>query len=241
MPNDITKPDTELKTITGKPHDFSEADLAKLHAYQEAGLPGISLITDDKIKRIMELYLTGKTYHQISRITGIKRDPIMYLSKKFDWYAIKQEYLFELNEHMANRIIEAKITSQDFLLHLKHMWETKISKKIDKYLSSGNEIIADEIDGKVIDRYLKIVDTLVKLNDLRPGSANDRPTVGLNLGDGVTVKKIGNDEVEITPKSTALNEMLKKYADFNRKNDNDQKNKNTNKDNKEGDGSNETT
>ena len=62
---------------------------------------------------------------------------------------------------------------------------------------------------------MKSVDLLDKISTEKIPT-NSRPTVGLNLGDGVTVQKIGENEVSITPKQKTHQEMLKEFADLKR-------------------------
>ena len=42
------------------------------------------------------------------------------------------------------------------------------------------------------------------------------PAVGLNLGDGVTITKNGDNEVTITPKNKTVGEMLNELANLKR-------------------------
>jgi antitoxin component of MazEF toxin-antitoxin module len=55
---------------------------------------------------------------------------------------------------------------------------------------------------------MKSVDLLDRISSEKIPT-NSRPTVGLNLGDGVTVKKVGENEVTITPKQKTHADMLK--------------------------------
>lgn len=199
-------------------HDFSDRDLVKINQYLEEGLPGITKMDDEKIYRMMDLYLGGKTYHQISSIMRLDRRVILYLSQKFNWFSHRAEFLYEIEHNQRKRIMETKIASKDFLMQLTHMWEKKIGNKISQFLSTGNEEKANEIDLKEIDRYMKAIDLLHKFSDESSGSGKG-PAVGLNLGDGVTVKKVGNS-IEITPKQKAIGDVLKQYADFKREEEN---------------------
>lgn len=203
--------------------DMTNYDVMKLNAYMDAGLPGVSSIDDLKLSRIMELYLAGKTYRQVSKITGIKKDIILYLSHKFNWYVVKREYFNELETHLKDRIIDAKLVSQDFLLQLMEFWQVRIGKNMDRYMSTGNDEHANEINPKDIDKYLKTVELLYKLNSESKIGNEKAPAVGLNLGDGVTIERDGNNKVTITPKERTIGDMLKKFADFRREEENKQK------------------
>lgn len=212
MPGDT---EVEVKEPTT---DITAPDLAKLQKYADEGLPGLATLKESDLQRILELYLSGKTYHQISRIMRLERPMILYLSHRFNWYPLRKEVLSEMENNIRGRVIEAKVASQDFLLQLTHAWQKKIGDKVEQYLRTGDVAHANAIDLKEVDKYLKTVEMLLKISDAKPpsggSSAEKAPTVGLNLGDGVTVKKVGDNEVEITPK--AAKSLVSQMADFRR-------------------------
>lgn len=214
--------DSKFPTLAEQPEhaqepttDLSPRDLAKISEFKMAGAPGVTALKDTDLERIMDLYLTGKTYSQIARIMRLERTLLMYLSDRFKWYDLRRSYLSELEGAIRGRVIESKIASKDFLLQLTHMWEKKIGKKLETYLRTDNEAFADEIDLKEVDKYLKTVEILHRLTSEKSDSRPHAPAVGLNLGDGVTVKKVG-DTVEITPKQATIGSVLKQFADLRR-------------------------
>lgn len=196
-------------------HDFSDSDLKIIAKYVEEGLPGIAAIDEPKMFKILDLYLSGKTYRQITMIAKVPKAPVLFLSQKYNWFSMKQDYQLELEKGMHERIISAKISSQDFLINLTQMWEKKISSKISMYLSSDNELFTEQIDLKEIDKYLKTIEVLHKLSGGIP-SGDKGPAVGLNLGSGVTISKTNDGAVEITPHAQKQSDVLKKYAEFRR-------------------------
>lgn len=204
--------------VAAPTHDFSPKDLERIEKFKEEGMPGLLTLDETKVARILDLYLSGKTYHQISRIMRVEKALVLYLSKKFNWFSTRQEYLFELESNIRSRVVEAKLTSQDFLLELTSVWQKKIGSKITKYLASGEDSHAEEIDLKEVDKYLKTIEMLHKLTSegSPKSSGGQSPAIGLNLGDGVTITKKSDNEVEITPKQAAIGDVLKKFADLRR-------------------------
>lgn len=197
--------------------DLNDNDYAKIQEYVDAGLPNIAKVDEVLLTRVMDLYLSGKTYHQISQITKTQKVVIMYLSHKFNWYDLRKDYLLDLEATIRGRLIEAKVVNQDFLLQLTHMWQKKIGNKIAKYLATDNEQFANEIDLKEVDKYLKTVEILHRLDAQPRAPGQSNPAVGFNLGEnGVTITKTGENEVEITPKNKAIGEALKSFADSRR-------------------------
>ena len=195
--------------------DFTEKDMQNIQEYIAAGLPDIATVDGEVMARMMDLYLSGKTYRQIAMTVSVNKRIVLYLSHKFNWFALRMDYIKDLEESIRGRTLEAKLVNQDFLLQLIHMWQKKIGNKITKYLATDNEQFANDIDLKEVDKYLKTVEMLHKLGSEK-GSAGGTPAVGLNLGDGVTIERKGDNTVEITPKSKAIGDMLKQFADSRR-------------------------
>ena len=212
MSEDSNLPEIVIDTV--KMTDISDESMKKVQKYIDAGLPNIAQVDEAKIGKMMELYLSGKTYDQISNITRTDRVMVMYLSHKLNWCDIRKEYMVELADHMKRRVMEAKLQSQDFLLQLAQMWQKKIGHKITRYLETNNEEFSDQINLKEIDRYMKTIELLQK-STAEP-SKDKGPLIGLNLGEGATVTRNGDNQIEITPKQKAIGDVLKHYADLRR-------------------------
>lgn len=208
--------DQNVAQIAPKMTDFTEFDLKAIQRFEDEGMPGLFTIADSDVQRMMELYLHGKTYREISQITNKPKALVLALSKKLDWYPKRVEYLRDLSENMAQRVIEAKIVSQDFLLQLKHVFEKKISAKIQAYLRTGDEAYVTAIDPKEIDKYIKTLETLGKMTEVAKPKSSGKPTVGINPGEGVTITKVDENTLEITPKEKATGSALAQLANLRR-------------------------
>lgn len=206
---------SEDKAVAVQTTDLSKEDLDRVARFIERGAVGYNLSDASRIARMMDLYLSGKTYGQIARIQSLPKDLIMCYAQKLGWYNLKLDYLQEMELHLKTRVMNAKVASQDFLLQLANMYQRKIGKKMDRYLKTDDEVEADKINLKEIDKYLKLVESLHKLSsDPMPKQANS--AVGLNVGDGVTITKTGENSVEITPKSKTIGTMLEDLANKRR-------------------------
>jgi hypothetical protein len=197
--------------------DLTVDDRQSINKFIEAGMPGLGAVNEATLARMMDLYLEGKLHRQIARTVRVEKVLVMYLADKFNWYQLRREYLHELELTIRNRLLESKIVSQDFLLQLTQVWQKKIGSQITEYLRTGDENHANNINLKEIDKYLKTIEMLHKITAEGAPKKPMAPAVGLNLGDGVTVKKVGDNEVEITPKSKTIGDVLKQFADSRRK------------------------
>lgn len=199
-------------------NDFSQKDLEVIQAYQEKGLEGIGVVDEKKLASMLEMYLSGRTYRQISTTMQLRKEIVLYMSYKFNWYDLRQDYLTDLESSARSRAIESKIVGQDFLLQLQAMWQKKIGSRINKYFATDNEEFVSDLDLKEIGQYLKTVELIQKFasEGKLPSTDSLRPMVGVNAGDGVTIVRKGDNEIEITPKSKAMSEALKMFADSRR-------------------------
>jgi hypothetical protein len=211
---------SDNKEVALMPHaDFTIKDLETIEKFKENGLLGLHTLADTDVERMMNLYMDGKSYRQIAQLTQKGKAVILFLSHKFKWFELRKEYLDELQATLKDKVVESKLQSQEFLLHLVLAYQKKIGKNIDQYLRTDNADFADKVDTKDLNSLLKIMELLHRLNNENIGNPNnDKSLVGLNgLGDGVTITKTGTNAVEITPKESPFSSKLKNFADLKRK------------------------
>src|SRR6185369_17313294 len=120
-------------------NDFKERDIADIQRYMEAGLPGILRVDEDKMKVMLDLYMNGKSYRKIARDTQTEKAIVLFLSYKYNWFAVKQEHYNEIEESIKNKLEQNKLDSQTFISNLLHHYHKKIGDKIDRYMVTGNE------------------------------------------------------------------------------------------------------
>lgn len=197
--------------------DLTEKDLMKVHAFIGEGMPGLAKLQETDFYRMTEMYMSGSTYWQIATTLNLSRPLVMYVAHTYGWYPARQEYLSELQEKIKGRVIDSKLASQDFILLLIQAYQKKIGKSLQKYLATDDETHADEINLKEIDKLLKAVEMIQSLNGEGKNPSGRAPAVGLNLGDGVTIERSGDNKVTITPAiDKQFSNMLKKFADDRR-------------------------
>lgn len=202
----------------GKETDITPKELQQIEKFKEAGLPGIATIGDVALTKALDLYLSGKTYHEVGKTLTVKKDIVLYLAQKFNWYDTKMEHLQILDATLKERILHAKLVNQDFLLQIQQFFLHKIGRKMTRYMATGDEEIANKVDGKDIDRYNKAVELLDKISSEKTPTNSRGPAVGLNLGDtGIDIKRVNENEITITPRNKTVGEMLNELANLKRK------------------------
>lgn len=209
------------QSLTLPASDFTMRDLERIEKFKEGGLVGLAKLTEVDIERCMALYMDGKTYRQVANITKLDHKTILYLAHRLKWYELRQDYLDELRTTLPQKVMESKLLSQEFFLHLELAYKKKIGSDVDKYLRTGNDEWFKAVDMDDVKTLMKITELVHKLNNESFGSPNDKSLVALNgLGEGVTLTKTSNNSVEITPKSP-FSTKLKAFADLKRQQEKD--------------------
>ena len=214
-----SKPKVEPTLVIEPTSDFTSADLKVIEKYKEDGLPAVSTLTDSTLVHALEMYLSGKSYREISQLVSKPKAMVLYLSEKYNWFEKRQEYLREIQDNMLQRTLEAKIVGQDFLIQLKQFFEKKIGTNINNYMRTNNEAFAALVDLKEVDKYIKTFETLDKLTTVKQPRSDkpSAPTIGINAGlSGVTITKTGDNTVEVTPTEKPKS-ALEKFAEERRR------------------------
>jgi hypothetical protein len=209
----------------GKETDITPKELQAIEKFKEEGMPGLGALNETVMTKALDLFLFGKTYHEISTTLRIKKEIILFLGQKFNWYGTKIEQLAILDASLKERIFHASLVNQDFLLQIQQFFHKKIGRKMTRFIATNDDEAANSVDKKDIEMYFKAVDLLDKISSEKVPVNHSRPTVGLNLGDmGVTIKKIGENEVSVTPRNKTVGEMLADLANLKRAEESEVKN-----------------
>jgi hypothetical protein len=225
MPNKLLDENTLTVLENGKTTDITPKELQAIEKFKEKGLPGITSANEVTMAKALDLYLGGKTYTEISHVTGTKKEIVLFLAQKFKWYETKMEQLEILDANLKERILHAKLMNQDFTLQIQQFFIRKLGRKLTKFFATNDEEEAAKVDRKDIEIFFKSVDILDKMSSEKV-PAGHRPAVGLNLGDGVSIKKIGENEVQITPRNKTASEMLAELANLKRQSEEPKKSDN---------------
>jgi hypothetical protein len=196
--------------------DMTSSEVAKVQKFIEDGLPGVSTVTDAKLFRMLDLYLNGSTYSQISSTLEIKKIYVLYFAHSSNWRQIKEEYLNEIQEKIKSRVVDSKLRSQEFMLLLVQTWQKKIGSKLTRYLATNDDSYMEDINLKEISQLMRAIEMIAELDNSGRDSKGKTPAVGLNLGNGVIVEKTSDNKISITPKESTVGDLLQQLADKRR-------------------------
>lgn len=198
--------------VEQKDNDFTDSELDKIQEYKDEGLPGIIDVTTADMHRMLELYLSGSSYTQISSILRIKKKIVLYLAHKSNWFEMKQEYFNEIQEKIRTRVIESKLKSSEFMLLMIQAYQRRIGNQFNRYLATGDEEQMDGVNLKELAQLVKAIEVIGTLDG--SGKGGKTPPIGLNLGNGITVEKTGDNKITITPNEPAtIGDALRQFAE----------------------------
>jgi hypothetical protein len=212
---------SNIVPVQSQTTDFTAKDMEKIQQFQAEGLPGLARLKEDDFHRMTELYMNGSTYWQISTSLNISRALVMYMSHTYGWYPARQEYLAEMQEKIKGRIIDSNLASEDFLLLLIQAYQKKLGTKLKKYLATDETKHADEINLKEIDKLFKAIE-IIESRVKSGKSVSKKAAVELGLKDfSGTIERSADEKLTITSTiDRHLGDMLKKFADKRRAEDN---------------------
>lgn len=196
--------------------DLMESEKNAVQEYIESGLPGIADINETQLYRMVDLYMGGSTYTQISVILRVKKTIVLYLAHSNNWFLAKREYLNEIQEKMRNRVIDSKLRNQEFTLLVVQAYQKKITEQLTKFLSTNDPAHMEEVDLKELGQLMKVIEMVNGLDETGKDKQGKTPAIGLNIGDGVSIQKTGDNTVSITPNRANIGDMLRGIADSQR-------------------------
>lgn len=183
-------------------NDFTDEEVKRINTYVTNGCVGLeTLVKDDhKVNNLFALYMSGKTYTEVSKISRVKKDMVLYMAAKMKWYEKRMEYLNDIQNNITKKITETKTESLNFIASLISMHHRYYGDAINDYLRTGDRTIVDGLDLKQLTQYFKSIEILEKI--LNPANVNrgggSNTTVNINTPGG-KVEQVDEKTIEITP------------------------------------------
>lgn len=189
------------------PPDMNEHDIRSLEQYIEEGLPGVSQVSQEKLKQAIEMYLDGYTYFDIASRVGIKKKIILYISHKHNFYEMKMDNYKNMMQSLGQKFEVASIKSAYFLTDLMSSIESYYREMLVKYQVSKDPRIMESEDFKKITTYLKVLEQVQKIAN-PPEKDHDKkgPFMGINLPHGGILRKIDDNTLEVSTPSSQVSE-----------------------------------
>jgi hypothetical protein len=201
-----------MNITNDKDNDFTEDEAKKINTFVSGGAVGLESVVKDehKVNSLFGLYMAGKGYEEISKISRVKKDIVLYLSAKMKWYEKRMTYLEDIQRQMTQKLSHTRIESLNFITDLINCHHKYYGDEINKYLETNDRTIIENLDMKALGQYFKSIEILEKI--INPTNINRGGTSGTTININAAGSKIDatNDTIEITPSNTG--DILKALA-----------------------------
>ena len=195
-------------------NDFTDEEVKRINNFVSNGSIGLeSLVKDEyKINSLFGMYMAGKNYTEISKISRVKKDLVLYMSAKMKWYEKRMEYLDDIQNKMTDKLKNTRIQSLNFISDLINFHHKYYGDEINEYLRTNDKSIVDNLDLKALSQYFKSIEILEKI--LNPSNVNRNGGSGATININAAGSKIetSEDSIEITPNDSNTGELLKALA-----------------------------
>ena len=203
--------------LTERISDFTEEEQASLDDFRKNGFPGLKAAIKDPNASLkwFELYMSGKTYTEISKITSTKKDVILRTSEIQQWCKKRNDYYNQLNDAILQKYSQAKLESINTVTTMVSALNKYFGDKFNKFLVHKDKDIIESIDVRLLAQYQKAQESMDKLMGLSVGSNDEKPRkpiVNINMNGG-NVKQMDENTIEINAeeddeKEKAIGEIL---------------------------------
>ena len=107
---------------------------------EKAEKEGIRPISPTLAAQMFELYLEGYSCEQIAKVNApIREGEILFLRKKYQWDENKDNYCFNLQSQMRDKLMKQKLESLEFLTNMLAVTHKEHKEKSLRYLQTGKE------------------------------------------------------------------------------------------------------
>ena len=201
----------DIKTLTTDfQDDISPEERRSLQDYIDNGRPGLVKTTESDIFKWFEMYMSGKTYTEIAKVNGVRKDLVVYMSNKMKWFDKKMEHYSDLASSLSMKSAAMKLetanTLHSIVMRLSKYYNDKMAR------SSVDPTIVDTLDTRLMQQYNKSIEMFNKVmgDSSKPDSSEPKnPLVNINMTGG-SIKQIDDDTIEITDEMAG--DLLKTLA-----------------------------
>lgn len=191
--------------------EFSEEESTSLANYIESGCPGLSKIADERVFQWFALYMSGKTFFEISQETKDKLELVLYIAHKSKWQATKLEYFQDIQTNLAKKVAMAKMEAANTMTSMMAALGKYHKKKADKYIMTNDDSLMESMDVKLWAAFCKTISTLDEMMNLESNKSG--PSVNINVGNNASVSQKADGSLEVNSDS-GVSDLLKSLAEF---------------------------
>lgn len=152
-----------MENLNTLPDDMTQEEKNSLQDYINNGCPGFLKVQESDIFKWFGLYMSGKTYDEIAKITKSKRDLVLYLSYKSKWNEKRLKHYEDLTQSLTQKVEQGKLDSANTIVSMISALNRYYGDKFNQFLALNDKSIIENIDPRMLAQYYKSMDTLKKL------------------------------------------------------------------------------
>jgi hypothetical protein len=193
----------DKQITTTRESDFTSEEVRSLQEWKDNNKPGLHSLTQDKSFQWFRLYMSGKSYSEIAKMTNSKKDLILFVSERSNWVQLKMDHYADISSTMVKKYQETKLESLKTMTTMVNALNKYFGDKFDKYLKTNDDSILENIDSKMLAQYQKASEGIDKImaeitGDPDKGSGNSKtPTININMGNNSTIKQTDENTIDI--------------------------------------------
>lgn len=197
--------------IVKKDTDFTDQELEDLEKWKKGGRKGITALSEADIFQCFNLYMSGKTYKEIADTTNKRLECILYVSEKSKWYGKKMAHYDSIAMNLEEKLMKTKLDSVNTITNVIAALGKYYNSKFDRFLSTNDPTLIEDIDTKLLAQYYKALESLPKIiGSSTSGDGSNSPSININMPSGAKIEKLDDNTVEITDEKAA--KLLKALA-----------------------------
>lgn len=203
--------------LTTKVEDMTAEEHVALEQFVNDGCPGIAKIRESDMFQWFELYMGGRSYAEIARATKNKKEYILFIAKKQNWFDKKTQHYDGLLSNMQEKLKQLKIESVNNVSKIVEALGKYYGDKFEKFTLTGNAAHIDNVDTKMLAQFYKSIEVLDKIvSGAGKSSEGSGPLVNLNIGGDATVEQTGEKTIKVTS-GEETGKLLKALEDIKKK------------------------
>ena len=172
--------------LTRIPEDLSSEEKNSLVDYVQNGCPGLTRVDDQDVFSWFQLYMSGKSYSEISEFCKCKKDLVVYMSYRNQWHEKRMNYYNDISSKYIEKVKMAKMDSINTTINAITALGKYHDKQFTKFIANNDNSIIHNLDTKILSQYYKSLEMLDKLLSNKAPSKNrddydEPPTVNINI------------------------------------------------------------
>ena len=195
------------------PDDMAKDEKEALAEYKRNGCPGLVGVTEVDVFKWFQLYMSGKTYTEMAKITNKKKNLILYISNKSQWHEKRMQHYNDISENLLGKIQRAKLNGANTVVSIMNSLGKYYGDKFDNFLSMKDNTIIECLDTRLLAQYYKSMETLDKiiLSAMDGKGPEKTPAVTVNIAGDAIVEQTGDETLDIT-KEEGVSKALRALA-----------------------------